>query len=203
VSNLFDWLRDRPERLQNYQAAMATYARHDYQSLADSVDFSVHDTVLDVGGGAGELAFALLRAHPGLTATVMDRPEVVSTAVAPADIAERCRFAGCDFFGSWPVKSDAVVLARVLHDWADDDALRILRRAREAMPVGGSLYVAEMVLDDSSGAGGLLDLNMLVVTRGAERTEGQFSDLLAATGFELLDVAPTGSVSSIIRARAV
>ena len=201
--NMFDWLADRPDKLDACHRAFASYARHDYQSLAASVNFGTHDSIVDAGGGTGELAFALLRAHPGLTATVMDRPEVVSTAVAPADIAERCRFAGCDFFGSWPVKSDAVVLARVLHDWADDDALRILRRAREAMPVGGSLYVAEMVLDDSSGAGGLLDLNMLVVTRGAERTEGQFSDLLAATGFELLDVMPTGSVSSIIRARAV
>ena len=202
-SNLFDWLRDRPEQLKSYQAAMATYARHDYQSLADSVDFSMHDTILDVGGGTGELAFALLHAYPGLTATVMDRPEVLEGVVAPAAVAAGCRFVAGDFFQRWPVSTDAVVLARVLHDWPDADAARILERAREALPRGGMLYLVELVADDSSGAGGLLDLNMLVMVQGMERTREQFRDLLAETGFTLLDVAETGSVSSIIRARAV
>ena len=182
---------------------MATYARHDYQSLAESVDFSIHDTILDVGGGTGELAFALLRAYPGLTATVMDRPEVLERVVAPADVAARCRFVAGDFFCRWPVSADAVVLARVLHDWPDGDAARILKRAREALSPGGTLYLVEMVLDEASGDGGLLDLHMLVMVQGMERTREQFRDLLAAAGFALLDVAETGSVSSVIRARAV
>ncbi len=96
-----------------------------------------------------------------------------------------------------------MALARVLHDWPDDAALRILRRAREAMPKGGTLYVVEMALNSSSAAGGLLDLHMLVTTGGRERTEREFADLLAATGFQLLDVTATASVSSVIRARAV
>ena len=204
-SNVFDWLRDHPEQLQSYQAAMATYARHDYQRLAESVDFGVHDTILDVGGGAGELAFALLRAFPSLTATVMDRPEVVGNAQVqvPEELQSRCRFIAGDFFQRWPVNADAVVLARVLHDWPDEDAARILERAREAMPLGGTLYLVELVVDDSSGAGGLLDLNMLVMTQGMERTREQFADLLAAAGFALLDVTETGAVSSTLRARAV
>ena len=96
-----------------------------------------------------------------------------------------------------------MVLARVLHDWPDGDALRILARAREALPAGGTLYVVEMVLDDASGAGGLLDLNLLVMTGGAERTEDQFRGLLGRAGFEVLDVVETGGISSVIRARAV
>ena len=95
-----------------------------------------------------------------------------------------------------------MVLARVLHDWPDGDAARILERAREAMPRGGSLYVVEMALDESSAAGGLLDLNMLVTTGGAERSARQFHALLAGAGFEILDVAVTDGVSSVIRARA-
>ena len=201
-SNFFDWVRDRPEHLQAYHSALSTYARHDYRALADAVDFTVHDTVLDAGGGTGELAFALLRACPGLKATVMDRPEVVRTLKPPADLEGRCRFLVGDLFEQWPVRSDAVVLARVLHDWPDSDALRILRRAREAMPKGGTLYVVELVLDDATGNGGLLDMNMLVMTRGAERTEAQFKALLAQAGFDLLDVIGTRSVSSILRARA-
>ena len=166
------------------------------------MDFGAHDAVLDAGGGAGELTFALLCAYPGLTGTVMDRPEVIADAAPPVDIGDRCRFVPGDLFLEWPVRCDAVALARVLHDWPDDAALHILRRAREAMPKGGTLYVVEVALDESSADGGLLDLHMLVTTGGRERTERQFADLLAAAGFELLDVTPTASVSSVIRARA-
>ena len=201
--NLFELLKDRPEQLQSSHRAFASYARHDYQSLAGACDFGTHSHILDGGGGTGELAFALLRAYPNLTATVMDLPEVVFLAEAPDDIKDRCRFVPGGLFSEWPVRSDAVVLARVLHDWPDDDAVRILKRAREAMPISGTLYVVEMVLEGATGAGGLLDLNMLIVAGGAERTEEQFRHLLAKTGFEITGILPTRSVSSVIRARAV
>ena len=201
--NLFERLRDRPEQLRSSHRAFASYARHDYRSLAESWDFGIHDHILDAGGGTGELAFALLRAYPNLTATVMDLPEVIREAEPPSELTERCRFAAGDFFEPWPVRSDAVALARVLHDWPDEDAVRILARAREAMPTSGTLYMIEMVPDDITGAGGLLDLNMLIVAGGAERTTEQFRCLLEGAGFELLEVIPTRSVSSVIRARAV
>ena len=199
--NLFEHLRDRPEQLRSSHRAFAGYARHDYQTLAQAFDFGVHDHILDAGGGTGELAFALLRAYPDMTATVMDLPEVVREADPPGNLKGRCRFTAGDLFAPWPVRSDAVVLARVLHDWPDDDAVRILTRAREAMPESGALYVVEMVLDDDTGAGGLLDLNMLIVAGGAERSEEQFRHLLGSAGFELLEVVPTPSVSSVLRAR--
>lgn len=202
-ASLFDWIQDRPIDLQTYHSAMSSYARHDYRDLAESVDFSAHDSILDAGGGTGELAFALLRSCPGLLATVMDRIEVVNSANTPEDLEGRCRFVAGDLFGKWPVKSDAVILARVLHDWPDRDALRILKRAREAMYKDSILYVVEMVLDDETGGGGLLDLNMLVMTQGAERAEEQFGCLLGQAGFCMVDLIGTRSVSSVIRARAV
>ena len=201
--SFFDWIQDRPSDLTVYHSAMSTYARHDYRDLATAVDFSSHDKVLDAGGGTGELAFALLRSCPGLEATVMDRAEVVRAAAAPADLEGRCRFVAGDLFGQWPVTVDAVILARVLHDWPDRDAVRILSRAREAMRSDGMLYLVEMVLDDATGDGGLLDLNMLVMTQGAERTEEQFGGILGQAGFRLMDVTETGAVSSVIRAKAV
>lgn len=199
----FDWLQDRPSDLKTYHSAMSAYARHDYRDVSDSVDLTVHDSILDAGGGTGELVFQLLRSCPGLEATVMDRAEVVEAAKMPEDLAGRCRFVAGNLFEKWPVRSEAVILARVLHDWPDPDALRILRRAREAMPKEGTLYVMEMVLDDATGRGGLLDLNMLVMTQGAERTEQQFREILAEAGFSLLDVKETDAVGSVIRARAL
>ncbi len=201
--NLFQWMRNRPADLRAYHSAMSAYARHDYQGLAQRVDFTAHDAILDAGGGHGELAFALLRSCPGLKATVMDMPEVVASAKLPADLKGRCRFVAGDLFRKWPIAPDAVILARTLHDWPDQDALRILRRAREAMSKDAALYVIEMVLDDATGRGGLLDLNMLVMTGGAERTAKQFGDLLSQAGFDLLNVTGTGSVSSVIQAKAL
>ena len=199
----FDWLQDRPRERRVHQAALAAYAKHDYGVLADVVDFGAHDHILDVGGGSGELTFALLRAFPHLKGTVMDKPEVVREARTPEDVKDRCRFVAGNFFEPWSAGSDAVVLARVLHDWPDSDAVRILCRAREVMPRDGMLYVVELVLDDAIGSGGLLDLHMLVVSQGTERTEEQFSDLLGRAGFAFLGVVQTGRVNSVIRARAV
>ena len=201
--NIFDLLKESPEQLQSSHRAFASYARHDYQCLAEVCDFGNHEHILDVGGGTTELAFALLRAHSELNATVMDLPEVVCVDELPVDLKGRCRFVPGNFFDEWLVPSDAVVLARVLHDWSDDDAVRIPGRARQSIPASGTLYLVEMLLDADSGKGGLLDLNMLVVAGAAERTEVHFRALLDRTGFELMEVIPTSSTSSIMRARPV
>ena len=105
-----------------------------------------------------------------------------------------------DLFAEWPLHADAIVLARVLHDWPDEASVRILRRARAAIGEKGTLYLVEMVLDETGGAGGLLDLNMLVMARGAERTGSQFGQLLKEAGFRIQRVTPTGSVVSVIEA---
>ncbi len=203
ADDFFSRLAERPDDLAAAHRAFASYARHDYAQLPRVRDFGAHDSVLDAGGGAGELAFALLRANPTMRATVMDRPEVARFYEPPGDVAGRCAFVAGDIFGKWPVESNAVFLARVLHDWPDEDARRILARAREAMPVGGDLYVLEMTLDETTGAGGLLDLNMLVMTGGRERTLWEFQDLLAEAGFQICDARPTGAVNTLISARAL
>ena len=120
--NFFDHIGEDPGQLAVCRDAYAAYAKHDYQTLSASYDFGRHGHILDAGGGSGELAFALLRAYPGLTATVMDRPEVIGSLQPPDEVRDRCHFAPGDFFEEWPVKSDAVILARVLHDWPDADA---------------------------------------------------------------------------------
>ena len=202
-AGFFAWLQERPENQRGYQTAMASYARHDYSALAHVMDLSGKTAMLDAGGGTGELSFALLRAYPRLTATVMDRADVVPLAAPPEDVADRCTFIVGDLFAQWPARSEAVILARVLHDWPDEEAHLILQRAREAMSPGGHLYVIEMVLDERSPSGGLLDLHMLVTTGGRERTEQQFNSLLGGAGFRLLEVTPSTSVTSVIRALAL
>lgn len=199
--NVFDWVHNRRDDLDNYHAALSSYARHDYRTLPEKIDFGVYETVLDAGGSKGELIFGLLRACPVLQGVVMDRTEVIERAAAPSDVAGRCRFVAGDLFAEWPVSADAIVLARVLHDWPAEAAVQILKRARAAIKKNGVLYLAEMVLDETGGDGGLLDLNMLVMTQGAERTERQFGLMLEASGFRMQRVIPIGSVVSVIEAR--
>ena len=199
--NFFDWLADRPADLAAYHTAMSAYARHDYPSVVERMDLSGRAHVLDAGGGTGELACALLRANPSLSATVMDRPEVVENATVPDDLQDRCRFVAGDLFRPWPIRADAVILARILHDWNDAAAIKILSRARAAMPPDGDLYIVEMALDETAPSGGLLDLHMLVMTQGAERTPTHFARLLNAADFNLVDITKTKSVSSIIQAK--
>ncbi len=201
--DFFGRLSDRPVVLAASHRTFAAYAKHDYSVLPQIWDFGQHEAILDAGGSTGELAFALLRAYPNLTATVMDRPEVADLFAPPPEFEKRCNFVAGDLFRNWPVHSDAVVLARVLHDWPDDDARRILARARAVMDTGGHLYLIEMLLDEPGNAGGLLDLNMLVMTGGRERTLADFEQLLGEAGFRLADVRPTRRVNSLIRAEAV
>ena len=197
---LFDWIQDRRGDLETFHAAFSSYARHDYRHLPERIDFTGHAVILDAGGGRGDLTFMLLRACPALRGVVMDRAEVVRDANPPNDVADRCQFVAGDLFSEWPARADAIILARVLHDWPDGDSLRILRRARAAIVEGGTLYLVEMALDETGGAGGLLDLNMLVMTQGAERTERQFGRLLEAAGFRMQEVIATGAVNSVITA---
>ncbi len=201
--DFFRRLSDRPGELLASHRTFAAYAKHDYAVLPEVWNFGLHDAILDAGGSTGELAFELLRAYPNLDATVMDRPEVSDLFSPPEAVARRCRFVAGDIFRRWPVRSNAVVLARVLHDWSDDDARHILAQAREAMDEGGHLYLVELLLDPTRGAGGLLDLNMLVMTGGRERTLTDFKKLLTETSFRLEDVRPTGRVNSLIRSEAI
>ena len=195
--NIFDWLAWRPA-LHSWHRAFASYARHDYRDLPEQLDLGVHRTLLDAGAGYGDLTFTLLRAHPSLRGVAMDRPEVVAGRSPPPELADRCRFVAGDLFSGWPVTADAIFLARVLHDWPDRAALRILEQARNAIERSGLLYIVEMILDESTGAGGLLDLHLLAMTGGGERTKPQYERLLGATGFRLQRLVPTRSVNSII-----
>lgn len=183
----FEQLSREQSRLESYHRAMASYARHDYELLSEELPELTSGTVLDAGGGSGALLLGLLRKQPGLRGVLLERPEVARLAEIPPDVKERLEVREGDLFEPWDVRADAVFLARVLHDWDDADALRILGQAREALNPGGRLYAVEWVLgaEDGDMSGGLLDLHMLVSTGGRERTEAEFRALFARAGLHL------------------
>jgi hypothetical protein len=180
----FEQLAGEPPRLESYHRAMASYARHDYGELSKHLPELTSGTVLDAGGGSGTLLHGLLRRQPGLRGVLLEREEVARLAQVPREWKDRLEVRAGDLFQPWSARADAVFLARVLHDWDDADAVRILGRAREALNPGGRLYVIELVLgtEDEDLGGGLLDLHMLATTGGRERTETQFRALFERAG---------------------
>jgi SAM-dependent methyltransferase len=186
----FDALADHPERIASYHRAMATYARHDYADLAEHLPELTHGVVLDAGGGTGTLLQCLLRQRPGLGGVLLERPEVARIAEVPSDLRDRMAVRPGDFFEPWSTQADAVILARILHDWDDEDALRILRRAREALRPGGHLYVLELLTDETDPGGSLLDVHMLMTTGGRERTEKELRRFLHLAGFHCREGRP-------------
>jgi hypothetical protein len=167
-------------------------------------DWSGASVVADIGGGNGSLLSAVLKAQPHFRGVVFDLPHVVADArpvIEAAGLADRCETVGGDFFTDSLPNADVYILAQILHDWDDERAVAILRNCRRSIADGGRLLVVEQVLPegDEPSYAKLLDLIMLVLLGGKERTESEWRALLQQGGFELLDTA-TGPATSLIEA---
>ncbi|MFC8567223.1 methyltransferase [Streptomyces sp. NPDC057245] len=158
----------------------------------DRCDFGKDQVVVDVGGGAGGLLAHVLERYPQLKGILLDTPEGVASAselLASRGVLDRAEITGGSFFDSVPTGADSYILSRVIHDWNDEDALRILRTVRRAMPPGARLILIDKVIPDVAGfhPGKFSDLQMLVVLGGQERTLDELTALLDRAGFRLTD----------------
>jgi hypothetical protein len=186
------------QRVASYHRAMASYARHDYAHIAEALLDVTSGTVLDAGGGSGVLLQNLLRERPGLRGVLLERSEVTRGVEIPGALASRMQLIAGDLFEPWGISAEAIVLARILHDWSDAEAVRILQRAREALAPGGRLHVIERVLGPEGLDGALLGLHMLVATGGKERTEADFRALLERAGLRLLERRSLATTSHVL-----
>lgn len=202
-AGIWEYLADQPEASALFDAAMTGRSGPDDAAVATDYDFSGLKVVVDVAGGRGSLLAAILRANPDMRGILFDQPHVSPGAreyLTGAGLAQRCEIAAGDFFESVVAGGDAYILKRVIHDWDDERATRILKRCRQAMPATGRLLVVETVIPprNEPSFGKLLDVHMLVWTGGKERTEAEYQALLSAAGFELSNVVPTRSSLSVV-----
>jgi hypothetical protein len=192
---LFAWLATDPARSAQFDATMRARTSALLDAGLPLADWPARGTVVDVGGGTGHLLERLLAGRPGLRGVVFDLAHVVDGARAPlvaAGLADRVELVAGSFFETVPAGGDLYVLSNILHDWADADALRILRAVRAAMPAHGRLRLFEAVLDAGDGGlGAQLDLHMLVLLGAEERTRDGWDALLSDGGFRLTSVTPT------------
>lgn len=205
----FEYLRQHPEASAAFDAAMSAMSRRAVQGVVSAYDFSGVRRVVDVGGGHGILIAGILRANPTLRGILFDRPNVVAGAdgaLAGAGVAARCERVGGDFFAELPSGSDIYLLRNVVHDWEDTPAIAILRNCARAMAPNGRVLVVESIIEagDAPPAASFLDLQMLVMNGGRERTANEFRALYAAAGLELTRIIPVTSDMRIVEgARAV
>jgi hypothetical protein len=193
--DMWGYLASNPSVNETFNLAMGTSRWQDQRPIVDAYDFRGIRCLVDVGGGEGSMLAAVLHAHPEMTGVLVDLPNVVLGAerhLASAGVADRCRIVAGSCYDALPRGGDAYVLSSVLHFMSDEQALVALGRVREAMAVDGRVLVIERILpaDDAPHFGKLLDLTMLVLLGGRERTEAEFRALYARSGFRLSRVVP-------------
>ena len=175
----FDYLNKNPQELDNYHKAMYQYAKDDYKNLPNIIDFSVHNSIIDVGGGYGALINNIQSKYPTLKCILFDLEKVIDKVT----ITNVQKIKG-NFFDTIPIKTDAIILSRILHDWNDEKAMQILKNCYEALRNNGTLYIIENCTDKTSINLSLLSLNMIVMCERYERTTKEYCSLVEKSKFK-------------------
>jgi hypothetical protein len=200
---IWDYYRANEKHAKNFDQFMVDFSEGINAALLKGYDFGGIKHLVDVGGGHGGVIAAVLQKYPQLKGTLFDQPQVVAGATRNLElhgVADRCDRVAGNFFESVPTGADGYLMKFILHDWDDERSLTILNRIRRAITATGKLIVVDTVIPEGNGQdfSKLMDVNMLVMTGGIERTEQQFKELYAKAGFKLTRVVPTESALSVI-----
>lgn len=204
---VFADLGERPEAAAIFDAAMTGIHGPETAAVLDAYDYGGIRVLADIGAGNGSVLIDTLHRHPHLTGMHCDLPHVGERAranLAAAGVADRCQVVPIDFFAAVPAGADAYSLRHIIHDWYDEDALRILSNVRTVLPTGGRVLVIEAVVPSNGepAPAVLFDMVMMMIPGGKERTVEEYAALFDAAGLTLHAVTPTASMVSVIEARA-
>lgn len=203
---LFQFLGEHPEKARVFDAAMTSVHGRESAAMLDAYDLSGLQTFIDVGGGNGKTLISVLSRYPEMHGVLFDLPHVVAAA-APnfqaAGVDSRVKTIGGSFFEQIPAGGDAYLLRHIIHDWYDEQSTQILSTVRRAMQPGARLLIVESVIlpGNEPSVGKMLDLVMMVLPGGMERTEEQYRTLLAGAGLQLTKIVPTSADVSVIEAK--
>ncbi|OJH35775.1 hypothetical protein BON30_37635 [Cystobacter ferrugineus] len=203
----FDYLSRHPEAGETFNKAMTSFSTISGSEVApERYDFSKVKTVVDVAGGEGSFLARILNAHPHLRGVLFELPPVIEVAKATLEkggVAVRCECLGGSFFESVPAGHDVYMMKMIIHDWADDQAVRILRSCRQAMREDSKLLLIEQLLPERklSGVQMFIDLTMMAMFGSKERTATEFQVLFAQAGLELTRTIDLVNGYAIIEAK--
>jgi hypothetical protein len=203
--DIWKYFSQNPEDAAVFNDSMSGVTAAANESIMSLYDFSGFKKVIDVGGGHGGLITSVLKKNPHVKGVLFDAPEVIEGAqkrIEAAGLADRCETMSGNFFKAVPAGGDAYIMKWIIHDWDDQKSNTILKNIRNQIPANGKLILVDCVVPETNEPhfSKFIDLNMLVMTGGKERTEKEFRELLAAAGFKLLRVIPTDVPTSIVEA---
>lgn len=200
----WQYMAEHPDEAKIFDAAMSSFSSVVAAAVVAAYDFSSSATVVDIGGGDGTLLTAILKGKPQLRGVLADLPHVAEGArprFKTEGLADRCEIAAGSFFESVPA-GDTYVLKWIIHDWDDQQSAAILKNCRSAMATNGRVLLVEAVIQPgmATSFSKYMDLNMLVMTGGRERTEAEYRALLDSAGLRLTRIIPTRTEMSVIEA---
>lgn len=205
--SIFEYLSEDRQEGAVFHRAMTNFTANMTPALLEAYDFSPVRTLVDVGGGHGLFLAAILQRYPKLQGMVYDTPDVVDGArenLRAAGVLDRASITGGNFFESVPAGADAYLMKLIIHDWADEPALKILTNCRNALEDvnGGRLVIMDAVIAPGNEPhfAKLIDIEMLLLPGGIERTAKEFRDLLGRAGFRITQITATKCPLSIIEA---
>eukprot|EP01027_Heterolobosea_sp_BB2_P001304 GEZU01001996.1.p1 GENE.GEZU01001996.1~~GEZU01001996.1.p1 ORF type:complete len:377 (-),score=92.29 GEZU01001996.1:201-1331(-) len=189
-----------------FDRAMSNYSAVEADAVITSYDFSTVGTLVDVGGSIGGLLFPVLEKHPIVNGVLFDLPQVLQDAKVPEKLSSRVQVVPGSFFdaSTIPSNGDAYILKHVIHDWSDEKSIEILTNVRKVMPPHAKLLLAEYIVPTNGTEphiAKMIDLHMMLMLAGRERTLEEFCDLFSKSGFTFTKVygATTGSLSNSVK----
>lgn len=192
----YEYRAQHPETAALFTNFMTELTASVAQAVARAYDFSTTWTLVDVGGGHGQILASILQAYPTLHGVLFDLPYVVAGApplLEAAGVSGRCEVVGGDAFTTLPTDYETYLLSQMIHGFDDQRAISLLTRCHQAMKQEGKVLLLERVILPERSVELLvleMDVHMLVATGGKERTEAEYRALLGAAGFELTKLVP-------------
>jgi len=204
--DLFSFLSADAHAANLFNSSMQQMTGQEGEAIVSAFNFSSTRKLIDVGGGHGALAAAVLRRNQHVAVLLFDTPEVIGSAgtnLSALGIAHQCELVPGDFFISVPSGGDIYTLKDILHDWNDSRAGTILHNVRQAMSMTARLLIIERIITigNSPSPAKLVDISMLVLTGGQERTEREYRTLLTKAGFSVQEIIAASGETSIIVAK--
>jgi hypothetical protein len=199
-AGLVEYFSDHPEEARLFNEAMVGKSGAVIPAVIEAFDFSPFKMIADIGGGRGHLLRAVLERNTTASGVLFELPHVIDDCSGIA--SARLQLEAGDFFVDRLPSSDAYLLMEVIHDWTDDKAAKVLAAVRRSAPKHARVLIIETIVSDAPGPhfGKTLDVIMLAITGGRERTAREYATLLNGAGFRLERVIPTRSQHSIVEA---
>ena len=200
---LFTYLARHPEMNELFSGAMGNAAGQTQQSAVEAYDLTGVRRLVDVGGAHGHLLASILSRYPAMKGVVFDQPHVAPGAqrvLAEAGVLDRAELVGGDYLASVPAGGDAYVISHVLHQLSDREAITVLTNIRRVMDPAGRVLVIDPLLPegDVPHPGKFMDITMMALSEGRDRTEAEFAEVFAKAGLRLADTVGLNTASSVV-----